>query len=190
MKDIVRSSSLTFWKAGLIFLCLCCVSYIIFWLNGYQPDKAYRRAQPLSIILFIVTFILGFAGVYLIAKGFTNETIQTHIKGSWIIISAVILYIVTAFITVHFFDRPVTTELLLITVWAAFMAELINVTGSGQFITGSCVKVSVILLILVYVVCMVLYVMYYRMEPSSAYWWAIVPLVAIALDMAVMIFML
>ena len=190
MKDIVRSSSLTFWKAGLLFLCLCCISYIIFWLNGYQPDKAYRRAQPLSITLFIITFILGFAGVYLIAKGFTNESIQTHIKGSRIVISGILLYVITGFITAHFFHRPVTTELLLITLWAAFMAELINVTGSGQFITGSCVKVSLILLILVYVVCMVLYVMYYRMEPASAYWWAIVPLLAIAADMAVMIFML
>lgn len=190
MKDVVRSSSLAFWKAGLIFLCLCCVSYIIFWLNGYQPDKAYRRAQPLSITLFVITFALGLAGVCLVAKGFQSAGVETRIKGSWIIITAVLLYILTGFITLHFFHRPITTELLLITVWAAFMAELINVTGSGSYISGSCVKVSWILLILVYAVCMVLYVLYYRMEPSIAYWLAAVPLLAIAIDMAVMIFML
>lgn len=176
------AAALSTLKKGLFLLSACCGSYILFWLNGYQPEKAFRRSQPLSILLFLLTFALGAIGLYFIINGMnTFEPKQTPVKGTFIIIAAVIVYVVTAWITLHFFNRPITTELLLITLWTALMVQILNVSSAQNLLSHTGMIVSIVLLILVFILCMVLYVAYYQMDLWPAYWAAAMPLLAIGI---------
>lgn len=173
-------------RRGLWILSACCLSYILFWFNGYQPEKAFRRSQPLSIFLFLLTFALGACGLYFILNGMNGfEPKHTPVCGTAIVISAIVLYLLMAWITIHFFQRPVTTELLLITLWTALMVQILNVSVSQNLLTHTETVISIVLLILVYLICMVLYVAYYRMSPWPAYWFAAMPLLAIGIDCAI-----
>lgn len=178
-------------KKGLFILSACCGSYILFWLNGYQPEKAFRRSQPLSILLFLLTFALGAIGLYFIINGMNQfDSKPTPVKGSVIVIMAVIIYVLTAWITLHFFNRPVTTELLLITLWTALILQILNVSSAQNLLSHAGMIVSLILLILVFVLCMVLYVAYYQMDPWPAYWLAAMPLLAIGIYCSILAFLI
>lgn len=178
-------------KKGLFVLSVCCGSYILFWLNGYQPEKAFRRSQPLSILLFILTFALGAIGLYFTINGMNQfKPKQTPVSGTFIIIAAVIVYIVTAWITLRFFNRPITTELLLITLWTALIVQILNVSTAQNLLSHTEMIISIILLILVFVLCIVLYVVYYQMDPWPAYWAAAMPLLAIGVYCSFLAFLL
>lgn len=176
------TTALSWLRRGLWILGACCASYILFWLNGYQPEKAFRRSQPLSILLFLLTFVLGALGLYFIISGMNAfEPKHTPVSGTVILISAIALYLIMAWITVHFFQRPVTTELLLITLWTALMVQILNVSAAQNLMTHGKTIVSIVLLISVYLICMILYVAYYRMDPWPAYRAAAMPLAAVGI---------
>ncbi len=64
---------------------------------------------------------------------------------------------------------------------------LINDLYGAQIVSSSRYWVLIVVLVLAFFVSMVLYVLYYRMEPMKAYYAAMVPLITEAISMAIVL---
>ena len=99
------------------------------------------------------------------------------------------IYIGLCFITGKQFHRPVTTELLLITGWLILKACTINTLAASGEPAGHLIAISMLTLA-AWIVSMVLYMLYYKMEPAKAYYAAMVPLIAIGISMTGSLFII
>ena len=95
-----------------------------------------------------------------------------------ICIAGVILYIFLLFLTGKLLGRPVTTELFLINGWLVLELCVIN-AAAGEGRAMSHIMIAIIIVAVLWAVSMVLYMLYYRMEPGPAFYAAMVPLIAI-----------
>jgi hypothetical protein len=104
-----------------------------------------------------------------------------------IIIAGIIAYIALLLITKLIFHRVVTAELLLITAWTTLELSVINTLNAagGLSDTRFCIMIAVILA--AFIISMILYVAYYRMEEMKAFYAAMVPLVTEAAAMTILI---
>ena len=97
------------------------------------------------------------------------------------------IYAILLLVTKYAFHRIVTSELLLIVVWTMLETAVVNWLNSGGFLTGYRLAVMVIVLMAAFVISIVLYVAYYRMEEMKAFYAAMVPLVTEATAMIVLV---
>ena len=97
------------------------------------------------------------------------------------------IYAILLLVTKYAFHRIVTSELLLIVVWTMLEAAVVNWLNSGGYLTGYRLAFMVIVLMAAFVISIVLYVAYYRMEEMKAFYAAMVPLVTEAAAMIVLV---
>ena len=172
--------------AGQVSLITCFVLYIIWWYRGFRPGVVVNRIGGLNGVLLLAMVALGVAGVWLSLTPLPATTAPV-LEASNIAIGAIALYAVLLLVTRFAFQRAVTTELLLIVGWTALEAAVIvalNAAGTlpnGRFLT------MCIVLVAAFSVSIVLYVAYYRMEEMRAFYAAMVPLIAAAASMTVLI---
>lgn len=94
------------------------------WPGGFvffRPD-AGKVQGPLYWIgagCLVVAAIAGVAGAVFIALGASGLAAGTGPNGWWFALSAIAAYILLAWATAHFWNRPITTELLLFVAWGA-----------------------------------------------------------------------
>ncbi len=90
----------------------------------FRPD-AGKVQGPLYWIgagCLVVAAIAGVAGAVFIALGASGLAAGTGPNGWWFALSAIAAYILLAWATAHFWNRPITTELLLFVAWGALEA--------------------------------------------------------------------
>ena len=87
----------------------------------------------------------------------------------------------------YYKSHVVTSELLLIVVWTMLETAVANWLNAGGYLTGSRLTAMVIVLIAAFVISIILYVAYYRMEEMKAFYAAMVPLITEAVAMIVMV---
>lgn len=174
---------------GQVLLIICCAFYLAFWTLSYRPGVTVNRVSGLSGLLLLVTAACGLIGVVLSVHGANSVKMVSAPKmnGTIIVAGGVIAYVVLLLITRFALSRPVTTELVLITGWAVlelYVADVLNAAGhlgDGRFFIMCAVTTAA------YVTSMILYVLYYRMEPVRAFYWAMVPLITEAVSMGVLL---
>ena len=174
---------------GQSLLILCCFFYLIWWYRGYRPGIPSERVGGLNGILLLFTSALGVAGFIFSAARIPGIK-EPKIYPTAIVIIGIISYFVLLLITRYAFQRIVTTELFLIVGWTALEMSVINRLNAAGILSGKSFVVMCIVIATAFLISMVLYVAYYRMEEMKAFYAAMVPLITEAVSMAVLIWMM
>ena len=171
---------------GQILLIFCCIVYLVWWYRGFRPGVYVSRIGGMNGILLLFTAGLGLAGGVL--SLLPIPTVRDYwISPSSIAVIGVVAYIVLLLVTDFLFHRMVTTELILIVGWT--MLELVvagRFYAAGALENGSFLAVCMVIAA-AFLISIVLYVAYYRMEEMKAFYAAMVPLVTEAVTMGVLV---
>ena len=170
---------------GQILLIICCAVYLIWWYRGFRPGVTVSRVGGVNGVLLLITAALGLAGVIFSLMP-VEEIREAAISQSGIVVAGIVSYFILLFVTKGIFHRVVTTELMLIVGWT--MLEIVvadRLYAAGALGGGSFGTVCVVIAA-AFVISIVLYVAYYRMEEMKAFYAAMVPLVTEAVAMAVL----
>ena len=169
---------------GNIFFIGCCLFYLAWWLLAFKPVGAITGAK--SGWLLLPAAVSGIAGVAMIVNGITQKTLSNQlIPFEFIAWGGIVLFIVLLIVTGMVFDRPVTTELILIVGWGVLtLAEINALFGLG--ILSRNISISIlIILVLALIVSLVCYTIYYNLDRNAGYLVGMIPLLLAALIMIV-----
>lgn len=171
--------------AGQILLVICCIFYLIWWYRGFRPGMNVSRIGGINGVLLLITAAFGMSGLVLSLMP-VPEDLPRKISVGYIVGVGVIVYLGLLLLTRHVFQRIVTSELFLIVGWT--MLEIVVITKLNATGGLSDVRFSFMCLVfaIAFVISMVLYVAYYRMEEMKAFYAAMVPLVTEAVSMIIL----
>lgn len=173
---------------GQILLILCCIVYLIWWSRSFRPGDTVNRIGGANGALLFITALLGIAGMVVTLLGNTEMPIvRRHLSGYLLLGIGVLAYLLLLGITRGIFHRIVTTELFLIVGWTILELSLISTLWGAQRLAKGAVIALVITILTAFVISMILYVLYYRMEPWPAFYAAMMPLIMEAAGMAVIV---
>lgn len=171
---------------GQILLILCCIFYLIWWYRGYRPGVTVNRVGGINGILLLITAALGVAGLSF-SLMHVPETAKPMIRPAGIVVVGILSYFVLLLITRYAFHRIVTTELVLIVGWTILEMTVINRLNAAGILSGRDFVVMCIVIAAAFLISMVLYVAYYRMDEMKAFYAAMVPLVTEGFSMAILV---
>lgn len=171
---------------GQVSLIICCILYILWWYRGYRPGTTVDRIGGLNGMLLLMTAAFGLAGV-IMSAGTVPELYPAKIDSLYLIPAGVLMYVMLLLITRTVFHRVVTTELILIVLWAVLEIAVINKLNAGGFLSDKLFLFMAIVIIAVFILDIVLYVAYYRMEEMRAFYAAMVPLIAAAVTSGMLV---
>ena len=174
-----RNFTLPLWEifGGNLLMFVTLVFYIAWWTVSFGPnggDKTAGAGIFLGAALFtgvaaIMTMYLGINSLPRPGKG---------IPVMYILIGAAAFYVIFLAVTKIAFQRIVTSELLLIIVWAALEWSTIAVLqASGRFGMWKALTLAALVL-LATGAGMVCYVLHYRLDEPSRFWNGLIPLIA------------
>lgn len=171
-------------------LAACAVLYLAWWWIFFNPNmpKATGVLYLAGVGCIIGAALLGIGAIVLIMAGLGSIAATgsgVALPGWAFAVGGLVAYVVLAFITVRFFQRPVTTELLLFVLWAALELAVVNaVAGAGMPLSGA--AVLVVLVVLVLIGCLASYVLYFRLPPMPSFVDGALPLAAVCMFAAIM----
>ena len=171
---------------GQMFLIICCIFYLIWWYRGYRPGITANRIGGMNGILLFVTMAFGIAGVVFSLMQIPAVS-EPKIRPILIVVIGIAAYVVLLIVTRFLFQRIVTAELFLIVAWTMLEMTVINRLNAGGILAAGGFTILCIVIAAAFVISMVLYVAYYRMEEMKAFYAAMVPLITEAAAMAVLI---
>ena len=171
---------------GQILLILCCVVYLVWWYRGFRPGVYVSRAGGVNGVLLLITAALGMAGIIfsLMPVQYVTEPIFSQLST---IICGIAAYILLLAVTKWGFHRIVTTELILIVGWTTLEMAVVNKLYAAGAMSYGGLLLTLIVIAAAFLISIVLYVAYYRMEEMKAFYAAMVPLVTEAIAMAVIL---
>ena len=174
---------------GQILLVVCCVFYLIWWSLSYRPNETVNRAGGLNGLLLLVTAVAGLAGVVMSLQGViaVPEGTPAKLNGTYLAVGAVIAYDLLLILTNVIFHRQTTTELLLIVGWMVLELTVISSLNADGKLSDARFWIMIVVLAAAFLISMILYVLYYRMEPMKAFYAAMVPLITEGVSMVVLL---
>lgn len=173
---------------GQTSLIICCIFYMIWWYRCYRPGEAVNRVGGANGILLLSTAFFGIAGVML---SLTKVPLirSPKIGAAWIAVTGIVAYVILLLITRFAFHRVVTTELILIVGWTMLeIAVICKLNAAGGLSERGFIVIFAVIAA-AFMISIILYVAYYRMEEMKAFYAAMVPLVSAALSMAFLLTM-
>ncbi len=180
-----RSFTAPLWEifAGNLLLLICSLFYLAWWVVSYRPSPS---GGSFGWLYITAAFITGLAAIALMSGGI-NALSQdsTGLPVRFILMGGAALFIVLLLVTAIAFHRTVTSELLIIHIWAALELSAVAVLyGTGRFSAGRAAALAALVGI-VTVAALICYVLYYRLDGTARYWSGMVPLATDAFVMAV-----
>ena len=171
---------------GQVLLIICCIFYMVWWYRCYRPGDAVNRVGGANGILLLSTAAFGIAGVVLSLMK-VPAIASPKIESIWILTTGIAAYVILLLITRFAFNRIVTTELILIVGWTMLETAVIcNLNAAGGLAERGFFFMYAVIAI-AFIISIVLYVAYYRMEEMRAFYAAMVPLVTAALSMGMLL---
>lgn len=166
-----------------ILLIICCAFYLAWWILAFKPVGAIKGMA--AGWLLIPAFIAGLAAVVLAVKGVLSASAGAALFPSGLLLwGGIAGYLILLAVTRLFFQRQVTTELLLIVGWTVLaLAEINKLYGVGCFSHGLAV-IFVAVTVAAALISLVCYVLYYRLGDHAGYFDGMIPLFMAALVMA------
>jgi hypothetical protein len=168
-------------RGGHVALALCALFYLVWWFVFFRPNAQAPTGalRVFGLVCIGLAVLCGIVGVVRIAR--VASVLPTYVSNWTIVALGVVVYIVVLLVTRFAFDRPVTTELVLIVAWTVLELCVANaLIGSGAVRGGVGVAVVAITLI-AFALSLVCYTMYYRLSPGAAFLDGCAPLAFIAL---------
>jgi hypothetical protein len=161
---------------GHLLLAVCAVLYLAWWWVFFHPrgERPQGLEYGAGVACIIGAAIAGIVAVVMIMDaldGMPNATDAWH--PWWVAVGA---YVVLALVTARYFDRPVTTELVLIVGWAALEAVVL---GALSALGSPAVMPLAAAVVAGTVVSLVCYVLYYRLMGMASFVDGCVPLAVV-----------
>lgn len=169
--------------AGNVLFIVCCAFYLAWWLLWFRPVNPVVGVK--TGWLLVPAAIAGVAAVICIIWGVSGVGAGKLLFPNWAaVVGWIAGYAVLAAGTWWLFDRPVTSELLLITGWGALaLAQVSALAGSGLF-SRQMALIFVVIVAVVVIASLVCYVLYFRLDPWPSYIDGMIPLLLTALTLA------
>ena len=168
---------------GNVLFVVCCAFYIGWWVLRFRPNNPVMGVR--SGWLLIPAAVAGIVGVVLIIMGI-NSLGSEHalFRNGVVLMGWVLAYMASYFVTRWLFDRPVTSELILITGWAALALAEVNTLYGVQIFSRVATVVLIVVIGIVLVACLVCYVLYYRLDARMGFIDGMIPLILTGLFLA------
>jgi len=173
--------------AGNLLLFICSIFYLVWWVVCFGPNASGKAAGGSTGVVYLTgAFISGIAAIVLMSGGINTLSKDAKSVPVWLILlCGIVLFAVMLLVTTAFYHRPVTSELIIIHIWAVLQLCTIAVLyGTGRFGLGRTVLL-VTLTGIAFVAGVICYVLYYRLEGKAGYWDGMAPLLIDASVMAV-----
>ncbi|MBN2160555.1 MAG: hypothetical protein JW807_14280 [Spirochaetes bacterium] len=185
-----RGFTLPLWEifGGNLLLLICSLFYLAWWGVSFRPNSPGGPAGP---FLILAAFITGCAGIGLMAAGISQLAGDSKaLPVRFIVAGGFALFILLLLVTYIGFHRIVTSELLIIHLWAALELSAVAVLyGTGRFGAGRAAALAALVGI-VTVIGLISYVLYYRLDDVARYRIGMVPLGVDAAVIAVFLVLL
>ncbi len=182
---LFRNFTLAHWKlfAGNFLLLLCSLFYLAWWAVSFRPNQPGGSSGGLWLA---AAFITGIAGLGLMSAGIGSLSRDSGSRLVMnIVLGAAAVFFVLLAVTSIAFHRPLTSELLIIHVWAAIeLCAIAALYTADRFGPGRAATIAALVAIAT-VVGMACYVLYYRLDEAAAYRAGMAPLAVDAVVMAV-----
>jgi hypothetical protein len=186
-----RDFTIPLWEnfVGNLLMFATIVFYIAWWTVSFRPNGDGRTAG--AGVFIAIALFTGVAAIAIMSIGINSlSQIGKGFPVMYILLGAVAFYIILLAVTKIAFQRAVTSELLLITVWAALEWSTIGVLqGSSRFSIGQALTLA-ILVALATGAGIVCYILHYRLDEVSRFWNGLIPLIVDAGVMTVFLAML
>ena len=173
--------------AGNFLLFICSIFYLVWWVVCFGPNASGKAAGGSTGAVYLTgAFISGIAAIVLMSVGINTLSKDAKSVPVWLILLCVtVLFAVMLLVTTAVYHRPVTSELIIIHIWAVLeLCAVAVLYGTGRFGLGR----TMLLLTLTgiaFIAGMICYVLYYRLEGKAGYWDGMAPLIIDASVMAV-----
>ena len=169
--------------AGNLLLLFCSLFYLVWWVVSFRPNSSGGSA---GVFYITAAFITGVAAIALLSGGINSLSQDSKsLPVRFILLGSAALFFVLLLVTAIAFHRIVTSELIIIHIWAALELSLVAVLyGTGHFGSGRAATLTALVGIAI-VVGLICYVLYFRLDGMSSYWDGMVPLMMDAFVMAV-----
>ncbi|HOT44882.1 MAG TPA: hypothetical protein PLM53_09820 [Spirochaetota bacterium] len=187
---LLRSFTFQLWEifVGNLLLLLCSLLYLAWWVVSFRPHSAGGSAGAAYII---TAFITGCLAIGLMSSGINS--LSGHPKGVpviFILAGGVAMFIILLLATSLGFHRAVTSELLIMHVWAVLELSAVAVLyGTGRLGAGRAAAMAA-LVGMATLLALVCYALYYRLDAVAQYYIGMAPLAADAAVMAVFLALL
>ena len=145
-----------------------------------------NRVSGANGMLLLCTAAFGITGVVLSLTSSPAIT-PPKIDSMWILTMGIASYIILLLVTRFAFHRVVTTELILIVGWTMLEIAVINKLNAAGGLSDRGFTAMCIVIAIAFIISIILYVAYYRMEDMKAFYAAMVPLITAALSMGILI---
>jgi len=182
---LFRNFTPPLWKmfAGNFLLLLCSLFYLAWWAVSFRPNQPGGSSGGLWLA---AAFITGIAGLGLMSAGIGSLSRDSGSRLVMnIVLGAAAVFFVLLAVTSIAFHRPLTSELLIIHVWAAIeLCAIAALYTADRFGPGRAATIAALVAIAT-VVGMACYVLYYRLDEAAAYRAGMAPLAVDAVVMAV-----
>lgn len=174
---------------GQMTLMICCGFYLLWWRISYRPNETVNRLSGINGVLLLITAISGVVGVILSSQGQSALPAVKTLKMQkyQIMAGGIIAYVLLFIMTTTLFHRPVTTELFLIIGWVVLELMIVNALNGANQISDTRFWLLIAVIMIAFCISMGLYILYYRMEPYKAYYWAMVPLITEGVSMGILL---
>jgi len=173
--------------AGNLLLFICSLFYLVWWVVCFGSNASGKAAGGSAGVIYLTgAFISGIAAIVLMSGGINTLSKDAKSVPVWLILlCGTVLFAVMLLVTTAVYHRPMTSELIIIHIWAVLeLCAVAVLYGTGRFGMGR----TVLLLTLVGIASVagvICYVLYYRLEGTASYRDGMVPLIIDASVMAV-----
>jgi hypothetical protein len=168
---------------GNLLLLFCSLFYLVWWIVTFRPNSSAGQGGMFCIT---AAFLTGVAAIVLMSAGVNALSQDSRgLPVRFILIGGAALFFILLMATVMVFHRTVTSELIIIHIWAVLELSAVAVLyGTGHFGTGRTVTLTALVGVAI-VVNLICYVLYYRLDAMASYRDGMVPLITDAFVMAV-----
>lgn len=160
-----------------LLLAVCCALYLTWWSVFFRPrpERPHGLEYGFGVALIVGAAVCGLVSVVLMGRALAE--LPSTVPAAVLWPCAAVAYLVLAYMSARFLDRPVTTELLLIVAWTALEVAVVGaVAGTGE---ANLVPVLTAVVVAACVGSLVCYLLYYRLDGWAAFLDGCGPLVAI-----------
>lgn len=170
---------------GNLLFVICSLFYLVWWIVCFRPNSSGGAVGGVFITFAFITGITAFALMSVGINSLSQNSKALPIR--FILFGAVALYLILLAVTAVVFHRQVTSELLIMIVWAALELSVITVLfGNGYFSVGR-TAVTTALIGAATIIGLICYVLYYRLDGTASYIDGMIPLATDAVVIAVIL---
>ena len=180
-----RNFTAPLWEifAGNLLLLSCILFYLIWWVVSFRPNSSSGSS---GVFYITAAFITGVAAIVLLSGGITSLSQDSKsLPVKFILLGVAALFLVLLPVMSIAFHRALTSELIIIHIWAALELSVVAVLYGTRYFGLGRVAILATLVGIAFVTSLICYVLYYRLNGTVSYWDGMVPLMMAAFVMTV-----